>query len=315
MTTPANVDRSPTDRAAVYRAAERDFLASYGLEASERFVEAGPSRARLRVQEIGSGEPILFVHGTGGSGAYFAPLVRALEGFRCLLLDRPGWGLSEPVDFSDRPYTTVVTELLHDTLKAFGVERAHVVGASVGNVWALRLAQAHPARVRRLVLLGGMPSPELDRIPVFIRLLRSPLGRVIVRLPQNPKIMRKQLAGLGHEATLEAGSAFDAFIEWRVIAAQETDFLRHERDMVRAVLDRRGFRPGIAPEPEELRQIEHPTLMVYGTADPVGSTDLWERFVERLPAGELVLVEDAGHLPWYDAASRISQRMRRFLAR
>ena len=48
-----------------YRRAERAFWDSYGLAPAERFVEVGPPPARLRVQELGSGAPVLFVNGTG----------------------------------------------------------------------------------------------------------------------------------------------------------------------------------------------------------------------------------------------------------
>jgi 2-hydroxy-6-oxonona-2,4-dienedioate hydrolase len=144
-----------SSRAERYRRAERAFWRSYGLAPAERFVDAGSPAVRLRVQEVGSGEPVLFINGTGGPGAYFAPLLAELRGFRCLVLDRPGWGLSDPVDYSRAAYRTVVAELLRDALDALGVDRACVVGGSIGNLWALRLAQTYPARVERLVLLGG----------------------------------------------------------------------------------------------------------------------------------------------------------------
>ena len=85
------------------------------------------------MQEVGSGEPVLFINGTGGPGAYFAPLLAALRGFRCLVLDRPGWGLSDPVDYSRAAYRTVVAELLRDAQDALGVDRACVVGGSIGT--------------------------------------------------------------------------------------------------------------------------------------------------------------------------------------
>jgi pimeloyl-ACP methyl ester carboxylesterase len=297
-----------------YRRAERAFWDHFGLAPTERFVEAGSPPARLRVQEVGAGKPVLFLNGTGGPGAYFAPLLRELHGFRCLVLDRPGWGLSSPVDFSGRPYQTVVAELLGGTLDALGVDRAHVVGGSIGNLWALRLAQASPSRVERLVLLGAGPLTSEIGVPRFIRLLRSPLGRIIVRIPENRRMLGKQLAGLGHAASLEAGRIPDAFIDWHLAMSRETDWARHERDMVRSVVGGGGYVPGLVLQDAEIAGIDQPTLMVYGTADPIGSVEIWRRFAGRLPHGELELVDGAGHLVWYDNSSRIGARVAGFLA-
>jgi pimeloyl-ACP methyl ester carboxylesterase len=296
-----------------YRRAERAFWDHHGLAPAERFVKVGSPPVRLRVQELGSGEPVLFVNGTGGPGAYFAPLLGALHDFRCLVLDRPGWGLSAPVDFSGREYRTVVAELLRDTLYALGIDRAHVVGGSIGSLWGLRLAQAHPSRVDRLVLLGGAPLTAEIQVPRFIRLLRSPLGKVIIRVPEKPRMVAKQLAGLGHATGGQPGQVPPTFVDWRVAMSRETDWRRHERDMVRCVVGRGGFAPGFVLQDAEVAGIAQPTLMVYGTADPVGSVDIWRRFVGRIPRGELELVDGGGHMVWYDDPGRVGARMTRFL--
>ncbi len=296
-----------------YRRAEQAFWNHYGLVPTERYIEVGSPPVRLRVQEVGSGEPVLLVHGTGGAGAYFAPLIRELQGFRCLVLDRPGWGLSSPIDFSGQSYETVISELLRGTLDGLAVERAHVVSGSIGNLWALRLAESHPSRVGRLVLLGAGPLTSEIGVPVFIRLLRSPLGRIMIRIPERPRMLRKQLAGLGHAASLKAGRIPDAFIDWHVIMSRQTDWARHERDMVRSIVGRRGYVPELILEDTEVAGIEQPTLMVYGTADPIGSVDIWRRFVDMMPRGELELVDGGGHLVWYEDPGRIGSRVRRFL--
>ena len=92
-----------TARLARYRQAEQDLWHAYGLEPIERFVEVSLPRAvvRLRVLEIGAGEPAVFIPGTGGTGPYWAPLIRELPGIRCVMIDRPGWGLSSPLDYRD----------------------------------------------------------------------------------------------------------------------------------------------------------------------------------------------------------------------
>jgi pimeloyl-ACP methyl ester carboxylesterase len=294
-----------------YRRAERALWEHHGIEPAERFVDA--YGARLRVLEVGTGEPVLFVHGTGGPGTW-PSLVAELSGYRCLLLDRPGWGLSAPLDYSRHEYSRLVADLLSEVLGALGLDRAHVVGSSIGNNWALRLAERHPDRVGRVVMLGGGPLVDDVAPPVFIRLLASPLGRVIAALPQRPKMARAQLRGIGHGASLDAGRIPDVFFDWREALTRHTRSMPSERAMVRALVRGRSFRPGLTFGDADLAGIRAPALLVYGTEDPVGTIETWRRFTAALPRGELQLVDGAGHAPWFDDPGRVARELRRFLA-
>ena len=302
------------ERSQRYRHAERTLWAHYDLEPTERFVELDAPAVRLRVLEVGSGDPVLLIHGTGGPGS-LASLVNELSGFRCLMLDRPGWGLSSPIDYAQHDYKSVVADLLSGVLDGLSVDQAHVIGASIGNNWALRLAQKQPSRVGRTVLLGGSPLvPEIP-VPSFIRLLSSPIGAVIVRLPLKPKMVQGQLRQLGHGPSLDAGRIPDEFIEWRLALDRESDSMPSERDMVRAIASfRTGFKPGLQFADAELAAIQQPTLYVYGTADPVGTVDIWRRAVGLLPRGELRLMDDGGHMPWFDDPSQVAGHVTRFLS-
>lgn len=292
--------------------AEQALWREYALEPAERFVELHEPEARLRIVEIGAGPPVLLIPGSGGTGPYWAPLVRELSGFRCLMLDRPGWGLSAAVDYASSPYWSQVTAVLAGVLDALGLERVDVIGASIGGAWGLRLAQSDPGRVRRVVLLGGSPTQEIE-VPKFIKLLRSPLGALIVRLPMRRRMLEQQLVGLGHGPSVEAGR-FEAFFPWRMAFQRETDSMRNERDMVRAIVGPDGFRPGFTFDDDELRQISQPALMLLGSADPTGSPETWVRFTERLPDGRLELLDGAGHLLWWDDPATAGQHVREFLS-
>ena len=98
----------------------------------------------------------------------------------------------------------------------------------------------------------------------------------------------------------------DVYLNWRVGFDRLTDSMRNERDMVKTMIGGGGWRPGITIGPEELGQIAAPTLFVYGTGDAIGSVDAWGRFTGQLPNGRLLVIDDAGHLPWLDRAERIS---------
>lgn len=282
-----------------YRRAERAFWKRYDLQPTERFVELRSPAVRLRVVEVGSGTPVVFVPGTGGTGPYWAPLVRELTGVRCLLLDRPGWGLSSPVDYTTRDYRELAADVLAGVLDELDLDDVAVVGHSIGTVWALALAARQPSRVSRAVLLGGGPLVHDLATPPFIRLLTSPLGALVVRLPARPWMVRRQLEGVGHGASLEAGRIPSEYIDWRIALADETDSMRHERDMARfGVRGPDGWRTAF--DDATLAGIDRPVRMIFGTEDTAGSVEMWRRFVGRLPAGDLKVVRGAGHLPWFD---------------
>jgi pimeloyl-ACP methyl ester carboxylesterase len=288
-----------------YRAAEAALWRAHGLEPAEHLVELPEFGTTIRVLDVGAGQPTLFVPGTGGTGPYWAPLVGTLTDRRCLLMDRPGWGISGPVDYRAGDYGERAAGVLRSVLDRLEIDRSDVIGASVGALWALRLAQREPARVRRLVLLGGFPNAEVP-IPTFIKLLRSPIGALMVRLPMRPNMLRQQLSALGHGQTVDRGE-MDGFMEWRLAFQRETQSMQHERDMVRAMAGREGFRPGVTMKRSELSGIDQPTLMIFGANDPTGSVATWRRFVDSMPSAELRVVDGAGHSPWWDDAQAVGR--------
>jgi 2-hydroxy-6-oxonona-2,4-dienedioate hydrolase len=151
-------------------------------------------------------------------------------------------------------------------------------------------------------------------VPPFIRLLASPIGALIVRLPVKPERIRSIMRDSGHGASLDAGRIPDAFIDWRVVLGRDTNSMRNERAMVRAIVSRGSFRAGLTLDDSELAGIQQTTLFVYGTADPVGTADLWRRVVASLPRGELRLVDGASHVPWLDDPAEVADAVGRFLA-
>ena len=139
---------------AKYRAAELRYWAMEGVAPTEVWLDLAHTAARVRVQVVGDGPPVLFVHGANNAGTSWGPLAARMSGFRCLLLDRPGCGLSErlPTRFDDvTAFVPFAQTLIVDVLDALELERAHLVSTSLGGYHALRIAATHPDRVRRVV--------------------------------------------------------------------------------------------------------------------------------------------------------------------
>jgi alpha/beta hydrolase fold len=148
--TSQTIPRVASGRAERLRLAEDALWRHYGLVPIARTIELRRPRVRLRVLEVGSGHPLLCVHGTVGPGGW-PSLVEAMPGHRFLLLDRPGWGGSDPIDYGAHDFHEVAADILAGVLDAAGLASASIVGTSIGDVWALSLAQRAPERVDRLV--------------------------------------------------------------------------------------------------------------------------------------------------------------------
>jgi pimeloyl-ACP methyl ester carboxylesterase len=88
-----------------------------------------------------------------------------------------------------------------------------------------------------------------------------------------------------------------------------------ERSMIQTIVDwRRGsFRPGLVFEDSDLATLDVPTLMIYGASDPAGSVEIWQRFTEALPRASLLVIESAGHMPWFHDPAGIGLEVDRFL--
>jgi len=313
MTSQAISEVRPMDRIERYRRAERAVWDHYGLDPTERFVEVSEPAARIRVVEVGSGPPLLFAYGTFGGGPAFAALAKALPHYRFVLMDRPGSGLSSAIYYRTDTFGQVVGDVQSQVLDGLSLERVDVVGHPIGDLFALRLAQRHPDRARRVILLGAGPIARDIGVPTPIRLVGSPLGALMVRLMRRRGLVTSMIRGSGHGPALADGRIPEVCVDWRTAVNRETDSMRHERELVKAIVDGSRYRPGVTLSDPGLSALEQPTLLLLGSADPVGSRAVWDRVTGALPRGELVAFEGAGHMVWLDDPAGLARRMEAFL--
>jgi pimeloyl-ACP methyl ester carboxylesterase len=304
----------PVTAAERYRQAERALWRHYGLAPSERFVDLMEPSVRLRVVEVGAGDPIVFVPGTLVTGPAWGALVRELDGYRCVLVDRPGEGLSSPVVYPPGRYGATVSSLMRGLFDELRLDRATVIGHSIGTVWALRAALAMPSRVGRVVLLGGGPVVDEAEVPSFVARTASPFGAIMVRLPLSADRARSIMRDAGHGATLDAGGVPDELPNWMAAFVRDTRSMHHERAMIRTLVGGHRWKPGLTIDDRELGAIEPQVAWVVGSADPIGSIDLWKRVATRMRRAEVTIIDNAGHLPWLDDPATVADVIRSAMA-
>ncbi|GAA4823552.1 alpha/beta fold hydrolase [Nocardioides caeni] len=266
---------------------------------SERVLEHG----RVSVVDVGSGPPLLLIHGLGGTWRNWEANIPGLaRHHRVIALDLPGFGGSEPYagEVSVARYVATLVELLDQ----LDVLEATIVGNSMGGLLAMETALVRPDRVTATVLVssGGLPLTSWRHQRVLIpqarlvnRLLRRPVCRWALRRSQlarvllggqvffdarsvPPELLSAALDGLGAHgfaAALDAGSDYDA--------------------RVRA--------PGI----------RKPTLVVWGRQDPLLPVEMGHELHELIRGSHFEVWDRTGHCAMLEHPARFDVRVTSFI--
>jgi len=294
-----------------FRDAERVLLAHYGVEGTSRFLRLADPALTVRVLETGAGEPLVLIHGSGMSAPTWAPMLAHLGDRRVHAVDLPGFGLSDPLDYSGRSLRGHATAQLSSLLDALELQEAAIAGTSLGAMWAMCLALERPERVRRVVALG-IPAVALAGMKgdPFFRAMTTPGVRQLVRRAPAPKTAKATRRGM----TKAVG---------RPVAERYPD---EYFDMVRASMGMPGWKDAMyshlnlamrsgKPLPEnpfsddELRSIDVPVHFVMGDADVYGGPEVVQRAAALMPDAQ-VEVMPGGHAPFLDDPERCARAVR-----
>jgi pimeloyl-ACP methyl ester carboxylesterase len=302
-----------------FRRAEQALWAEVGVHPTEAWLRLRRCGVVIRVQELGEGPPVVFVHGASNAGTSWASLAARLDGFRCVLVDRPGCGLSPPLGASLADVTELgafADDFVVDVLDALAVDAGHVVGTSFGGYFVLRAAAAHQERVVKLVELGWAFGAPVEDTPVVMRIATHPLlGRLLVRVRPTERLVRSMLRQIGLRHAVDSGAFGDVEIAWFLALLRDTDTMRNEIAAAPRVVTLRGFNTETLLAPSLLAQVRAPALFLWGEDDPMGGEAVARRFVNGLAAPELEVLPGAGHAPWIDDLDHVARRVSEFLSR
>ena len=271
----------------------------------EHLRSATVAGTKVNYVEMGTGAPLVFVHGLAGCWQnWLENIPHFARTRRVIAVDLPGFGGSElPLDNISIPgYGRFVDAFLGE----IGVERAPIVGNSMGGFISAEVAVSHPSRVDKLILV-------------------SAAGLVTVR--KGELALVKRLAPLFHYGTARAIARREHWVRRRGLrraflygVARHPDLLQPELcyevaggagkpgfiDAFNAIIDY-DFR-------DRLSDVTHPTLIVWGRNDRIVPVDGAHEY-ERLIAGsKKVIFEDTGHVPMIERPHRFNGLLEEFLS-
>jgi pimeloyl-ACP methyl ester carboxylesterase len=293
-------------RQRAFAEAERRLFAHYGLGFETRMLALEDPPLSIGVRESGAGEPVLLVHGSAMSGATWAPLIAHLRDRRAIAIDLPGFGMSDRHSYAGRSLRAHATAQLTSVLDALGLERAQLVGTSLGGMWSLCLALDAPHRVRSVVSIG-MPAaalPGLRGDPFFTLLTIPGVGRVasrVVPAPRGANMVRRATKDVMGQAVLDRMP--DEFFD--VVSAGMRMPGWREAMWTHLNLGLRSGRPlpGNSFTDDELRSLDVPVVLVWGEDDVYGGPEIGRRAVELMPDARLEVIP-GNHAPFLDDPAR-----------
>ncbi len=299
-----------TDAVARYVEAERHYFALEGVAPQERYIELDRPRLVVRVLELGAGEPLLFVHGGGGSAAQWAPLLARIRGRRLLAVDRPGCGLTSGFDNRGVDLRAHAVDFLTGVLDALAIEAADIVANSMGGTWSVWLALAQPDRVRSLALLGSPALIDGSGAPLPYRLLGVPvLNRVMYAMePPSDAHGRKTFKRIGHDPA----SLPDELTTLQGRTEALPTYRTHWLSLMETIFP--GARQAVHLTLDELARLRQPVRFVWGERDPFGPPNAGEAACRVMPDAQLTTLR-AGHLPWVDQPDRCASAVQDLLDR
>lgn len=273
-----------------------------GTDVRVTTVDAGSIPTRSL--QAGSGdEHVIFLHGTSGHLEAFVRNIPAhATKYHCHAIDMLGHGYTGKPDY---PYEIpLYRDHLLSYMDASGIDKAHLVGESLGGWVSGRTAIDNPERVASVQLLcagGTVANPEvMERIKTSTKLAVSTDEIELTR-----KRMRLLMA--------DPADATEELVAIRHIIYHQPDFVANIDNLL-CLQDMQTRQRNIL-RPEDLAQITAPSLIVWGRNNPFGEVPEAAAMHAAIPDSELVIFDDCGHWPQHEQAQSYNDLSLEFLAK
>ena len=260
---------------------------------------------RLHVEEAGAGFPVLFAHEFAGDHRSWEPQVRALSRrYRCITYAARGYPPSDvPQEQSAYSQARAVADAVA-VLDGLGIDRAHVVGLSMGGFATLHLGLRHPERARSLVVSAVGYGAQPERQEAFRR---------------ESNLIADAFASEGAAEVAKRYAVGPARVQFQNKDARgHAEFAAQlaEHDSNGSALTMRGVqaaRPSLYDLTDELAALQVPTLLIVGDEDE-GCLEPSLMLKRTIPAAGLAVLPRTGHTCNLEEPELFDRLLERFFA-
>ncbi|MGH9840598.1 MAG: alpha/beta fold hydrolase [Blastocatellia bacterium] len=255
-----------------------------------------------KIYYLEAGSPVnpkvILLHGLGGDMNNWAMTLPALAAkYHVLALDQIGFGKSDKPILNYRVATMV--EFLDQFYGKLGIEKASLVGNSLGAWTAAAFAIAHPQKVEKLVLAGGAGlSSKRWNGPALTNELFSILN------PSTTAGVRRTFEMIFYNKTFIS----DAFVTQAFTARLKRGSGQVINSLIESMLRGEDY------VDEKIKTIKAPTLVVWGREDRLTPLAMGEAFAKDIPGAQLLVFDQCAHVPQMEKPAEFNAAVLKFLA-
>ncbi len=269
-------------------------------------IKEGDLELQLHYNDLGAGEEtVILLHGSGPGASGWANFNRNIEplvsaGYRVILMDCPGWSKSDPIVCTGSR-SELNARALKGLMDALQIERAHLIGNSMGAHSVTAFALANPARIGKLVLMGGGTGGPSQFVPM-------------------PTEGIKLLQGLYRDPSIENLKKMMAVFVYDSSSLTEELFQARLNNMLQRRDHLENFVKSLAVNPKQftdygprLAEVTAPTLVIWGRDDRFVPMDVGLRLIWGMPNAELHIFNQCGHWAQWEHADKFNRMVLDFL--
>ena len=258
---------------------------------------------RLHYQELGSGYPVICIHGAGpGASAEsnFKLNTGALaEKFRVILYDMPQYGKSAKIALTE-PRLKYNARILNGFISALGIDKVHIVGNSMGGQVAMKLGIDYPDRLSKVVIIGsGGVTPIFAPSPVEgVKMI----GRYYKGAGPSREKLRELLQTILYDASFLTEETFEERYQASIDPETVELFSKRQGELARENLG------------PDLHKLKAKLLAVWGMDDRFGALDVGLQITRTVPDGRMHIFTKCGHWAQVEHAAEFNWLVVDFLS-
>jgi 2-hydroxy-6-oxonona-2,4-dienedioate hydrolase len=269
-------------------------------------IKEGNLDLQVHYNDAGSGETVFMLHGSGPGASGWSNFHRNFEalvdaGYRVILLDSPGWNKSDPIVVDSGSRADLNAASIKGLMDVLKIDRAHLIGNSMGGVNSVAFALAYPERLAKMVIMGGGGVGPSLFVPMPLEGIKHLFGLYVDPTPENLKKMMDVFV-------------FDPSKLTEDLFKGRYENMMARRDHLENFVKSFRANPKQFPDySQRLGEISAPTLVTWGRDDRFVPLDSGLRLIWGLQNAQMHIFSQCGHWAQWEHADKFNRLVIDFL--